>query len=76
MSVPKGEFRSRDEGEFRMNLIYNNLIKGQAKFSNSSELQNSSRINDNPPSESRVWEVKAGKNQRTADKLANKKKST
>ena len=43
---------NRDEGEFRISLIYNSLIKGQVKFSKSGNLHDSPRTADNRVSDS------------------------
>ena len=41
-----------DAGEYKMNPIYNNLFRGQVKFSNSGLLHNSSRTSVNLASKS------------------------
>ena len=63
---------NRDEGDFRINSIYNRLIKEQVKTSKSIYFNNCPAASDNLANKSHN-EVKAEKSQQTAAKLANNK---
>ena len=63
---------NRDEGDFRINSIYNSLIKKQVKFSTSTIFDNSSDTNDDLADKGQTG-LNAGKGKRTAAKLASKR---
>ena len=60
----------RDEGDIKVNSIYNNLIKDQLKTSTSSDLHNFPETSDSLANESQC-KVNTVRSQRTAAKLAN-----
>ena len=63
---------NRDEGEFKINSIYNSLIKDQSETSTSIDLHNCPETNNNLANESQSM-VNAVRSQRTAAKIANEK---
>jgi uncharacterized protein YajQ (UPF0234 family) len=58
-----------DEEDFKINSIYNILIKKQVKYSTSNNLNNCPETNDKLANKGQN-EVKSGKSQRMAAKLA------
>ena len=62
----------RDEGDFKINSIYNSLIKDQSKTSTSIDLHNCPETSKNLANESQS-NVNAVRSQRTAAKIANGK---
>ena len=63
---------NRDEGEFKINSIYNSLIKDQSKTSMSIGLHNCPETSNNLTNGGQSM-VNAVRSQRTAAKIANEK---
>ena len=63
---------SRDEGEFRINSIYNSSIEKQVRYSTSTNFNNSSDTKDDLADKGQTG-LNTGKGKRTAAKLSTKR---